>query len=79
MEGVVYLTDTAATILAVGQPNWSLFAAENGVSWLTAEAVIGASLLEAITGDKVGDAYRRMHRAVATGRRTETDVYKRQR
>jgi hypothetical protein len=72
MEGVAYLTDTAATILAVGQPNWSLFAAENGVSWLTAEAVIGASLLEAITGDKVGDAYRRMHRAVATGRRTET-------
>ena len=72
MEGVAYLTDPAATILAVGHRGWSTFADDNGVPWLTAEATIGSSLLGAMSGDRVRDAYARMHAAVVAGRRAET-------
>jgi len=72
MEGVAYLTDPEATILAVGQPGWSLFAADNGAPWLTAEAVIGTSLFAALHDDTLRDTYRRLHAAVVTGRRSET-------
>ena len=72
MEGVAYLTDPGGTILAVGLRGWVQFAAENAVPWLTADAVVGTSLFDAIHSDPVRDAYRRLHDAVASGRRTET-------
>jgi hypothetical protein len=72
IEGVAYLTDRAGTILAVGRRGWTSFAADNAAPWLTADAVVGTSLFAAIHGDAARDAYRRMHAAVAAGRRVET-------
>jgi hypothetical protein len=72
MEGVAYLTDLNATILAVGKRGWSLFAVENAVPWYTADAVIGTSLFDAIDGDELRNAYRRLHAAVVARRRAET-------
>jgi hypothetical protein len=71
LDGVAYLTDPHGRILAVGQPSWQLFAADNAAPWLTADAVVGASLFEAIRGDDVRDAYQRMHDGVLTRRRSE--------
>jgi hypothetical protein len=72
MEGVAYLTDRDAIILAIGQHGWTQFADDNAAPWLTADAVIGTSLLAAMTGDAVRDAYRRLHDAVSSGRRAVT-------
>jgi hypothetical protein len=72
MEGVAYLTDRNAIILAIGQHGWTRFADDNAVPWLNADAVIGTSLLAAMTGNAVRDAYRRLHDAVSSGRRAMT-------
>jgi hypothetical protein len=72
MEGVAYLTDPAGTLIAIGERGWNLFAAENAVPGLTARAALGTSMFDAIHGDTVRDAYRRLHDAVVTGRRAQT-------
>lgn len=72
MEGVAYLTDPAGTLIAIGERGWNLFAAENAVPGLNAQAALGTSVFDAIRGDIVQDAYRRLHDAVATGRRAQT-------
>jgi hypothetical protein len=72
MEGVAYLTDRDAMILAVGQRGWLAFATENAAPWLTAEAMVGTSLFDAIDGQASRDAWRRLHVAVASGQRTAT-------
>lgn len=72
LEGVAYLTDTAGMIIGIGQRGWHAFATDNAAPWLTAEAVLGTSLFAAIHDTTVRDAYRRLHAAVANGRRTHT-------
>jgi hypothetical protein len=72
LEGVAYLTDPAGTIIAIGQRGWDLFATDNAVPWLNAQAVLGTSLFAAIQGDTVRDAYRRLHAAVVDGWRAQT-------
>lgn len=72
LEGVAYLTDPAGTILAIGRRGWEAFAIDNAAPDLTAEAVLGTSVFGAIQGGTVREAYRRMHEAVAKGRRSQT-------
>jgi PAS domain S-box-containing protein len=69
LYGVAYLVDRSGSILAVGQPGWSSFAAENGAEHLAAESVIGQSLFSHVAGDAVRQSYRDMHAAVCSGRR----------
>jgi len=69
LNGVAYLVDRSGSILAVGQPGWSSFAAENGAEHLAAESVIGQSLFSHVAGDAVRQSYRDMHAAVCSGRR----------
>ena len=72
LEGVVYLTDPKGTIMAVGEQGWMRFAADNGARGLTSDSVIGTSIFTALAGDAVVGAYRKLHAAVASGRRAET-------
>lgn len=72
IEGVAYLTDLHGIILAVGNRGWTRFATDNGAPWMTPSSVIGTSLFASLSGATVVSAYRRMHAAVADGRRAET-------
>ena len=72
LEGVVYLTDRDGTIVAVGEHGWDRFATDNGAADLTADSVIGQSIFTALAGESVVGAYRKLHAAVASGRRVET-------
>ena len=74
MEGVTWLTDLEGTILAVGQRNWGLFAADNGAPGLSWQSVVGTSAFAGIQGSAVQAAYRRLHAAVSSGRRTADRV-----
>jgi hypothetical protein len=71
MDGVAYLVAPDGEILAVGEPDWSVFSRANAAPWLTGAAVVGTSLFAAIAGEQLRDAYRRMHVSVGSGHHPE--------
>jgi hypothetical protein len=72
LEGVVYATDLNGRISLVAQPGWGRFAQENGAAALVNErSVIGADLLELISGPTVQRVYRTIHDDIVSGRRPQ--------
>lgn len=58
MEGVTYLLDPEAVIVAVGERGWRSFAELNGAPDLAAAAsVLGRSLLDLVQGQEVRQSY----------------------
>jgi hypothetical protein len=57
MEGVCYLVDREARIVACGTRNWDDFARANGAAQLSASAVTGRPLFSFMQGEEVRQAY----------------------
>jgi hypothetical protein len=68
LDGVAYVTDADARVVAVGQRGWNSFATlNNGEHLLDGRGVIGTSLFDFISGKSVSDRYRAWFDAVSRG------------
>ncbi|WP_293678458.1 hypothetical protein [uncultured Phenylobacterium sp.] len=64
LDGLAYVTDGEGVVLRVGEPRWDEFATAAAAERALASAVVGRSVFDAMAGEEVRDAYRRIHRRV---------------
>jgi hypothetical protein len=76
VDGVAYTAGPDGTILAVGRPGWSGFAAENDPRGAEPGRWIGRPLFSAVSGDAVRTACELMHRRVLEGGRALSYTYR---
>ena len=68
LEGIAYIVDTEGQVVAVGAQAWNEAAEWGGASSdISAEAVIGTNLFDAVSGGPVRAIARRIHEYVCTG------------